>query len=75
MRKGIWIEGPSWTGWLVLVAGDKAVPITHDESEIEEVLARVRLDYPDAHLVEAREAPVEIEWSEAVWRRCVGLAK
>ncbi len=73
MRKGIWVEGPRWTGWLVLTAGGKAVPLTHDENEIEGALARVRANYPDASLVEAREAPAEIEWNEATWRRCLGL--
>jgi hypothetical protein len=76
MRKGIWIESPGeWTGWTPLFcSGNIAVPMTFEEAEIGMRLEKAREAYPNAALIEAREAPEEIEWSEAIWRQCKGMA-
>jgi len=72
MKRGIWVESPGkWTGWTpIFVSGDVAAPMTFDDDEIEHRLALVRKAYPNARLVEAREAPAQLPWSEAEWRKC-----
>jgi hypothetical protein len=71
MRKGIWVESPGkWTGWTPLFAyGGFAVPLMFEEDEIPMRLLQAHEAYPNAALIEAREAPEELPWGEAEWRK------
>lgn len=69
MRLGIWVESPGeWTGWTPMYcAGGIAVPLTFEEADISTRLEKTRHAYPNAKLIEAREAPEEMPWNEAEW--------
>lgn len=71
-KKGIWLEVPGkWTGWMGLATAKSFIPWTFGEEEIEMRLEKVRSAFPDAKVIEAREAPSELPWSEDEGRKAV----
>lgn len=64
-RLGIWIESPSYVGFLGLALDDSFVPVTFSQEEIAGYLARMRSNSHDTYY-EARYAPDNMELSEVL---------
>lgn len=69
--KSIWVECPGkLVGWYgIVVLGNQGIVIRYPDNEIPRQLRTARETYPDASLIEARDAPEEINWNEECWRR------